>query len=248
MMENKILAIVNGKEIKQSDVEMLYANLGPNAAQYKGEEGYKQLVEQLILEEMLFTDATENMLHEEADFEKALEQLKKSLLAQYSVSKLMSQIEATEEEAIAYFEENKSDFSTDETVVASHILIETLEEANSIIEEIKGGLEFSTAAQQYSSCPSKNAGGNLGKFGKGQMVPEFEVATFAMNVGDVSEPVKTQFGYHIIQLNEKNAAGEKSFDEVKDEVAKKVVYNKQAAAYGEKQEALKNKFKVEYKF
>jgi len=247
-MENKVLAVVNNREIKQSDVELLYANLGPNAAQYKGEEGYKQLVEQLILEEMLYSEAKENKMDEAKEYQVALEQLKRSLLAQYLVSNLMSSIDVSEKEVEEYYNSNKNSFISGETVTASHILVETLEKANDILKEINDGLSFADAAQKYSSCPSKNSGGNLGKFGKGQMVPEFEDAVFAMKVGDISSPVETQFGHHLIQLNEKSESKELTLEEVKNDITNKIKYNKQSSTYAQKQNELKEKYAVEYKF
>ncbi|QSX06067.1 peptidylprolyl isomerase [Sedimentibacter sp. zth1] len=246
-MENKVLAVVNGREIKQSDVALLYQNLGPNAAQYQGEKGYKQLVDQLVLEEMLYSDAKESNLDQEEGYQVALEQLKKSLLAQYLVGKIMSDIKITEDEAKEYYEKNKSTFVNGEMVKASHILVKTVEEANDILKEINEGLTFADAAKKYSSCPSKEAGGSLGQFGKGQMVPEFESAVFAMKVGEVSEPVKTQFGFHIIKLDEKEEQKELSFDEAKTEIENKLKYEKQNKVYTEKQNALKEKYTVEYK-
>lgn len=247
-MENKVLAVVNGREIKQSDVELLYANLGPNAAQYKGEEGYKQLVEQLILEEMLYSDAKENKMDEAKEYQTALEQLKRSLLAQYLVSNIMSNIDVSEKEVEEYYNSNKNTFKSGETVIASHILVETLEKANDVLKEINEGLSFEEAAKKYSSCPSKNSGGNLGQFGKGQMVPEFEDAVFAMKVGEISAPVKTNFGYHIILLNEKNESKELSLEEVKEDITNKIRFNKQSSAYAQKQNELKEKYPVEYKY
>ena len=85
-------------------------------------------------------------------------------------------------------------------ITASHILVEKQSQALKIMDELKGGAKFEDLARQYSTCPSGKRGGNLGAFGKGQMVKPFETAAFALNVGEVSkEPVKTQFGYHIIK-------------------------------------------------
>ena len=84
-------------------------------------------------------------------------------------------------------------------VRASHILVDKLGQANKILDELDAGGDFKKLAQQYSSCPSKKKGGDLGFFGRGQMVKPFETAVYSMKVGDVSDPVKTQFGYHIIK-------------------------------------------------
>ena len=92
--------------------------------------------------------------------------------------------------------ENKGEKMT--TVTASHILVSSLDEAQNLKNQITEGASFSDLASQHSLCPSKGAGGNLGQFGRGMMVPPFEQATFDLPIGSVSEPVQTQFGYHLI--------------------------------------------------
>jgi peptidyl-prolyl cis-trans isomerase C len=82
---------------------------------------------------------------------------------------------------------------------ASHILVDKQSQALKILDEIKAGSNFSELAKKHSTCPSGKKGGDLGQFGRGQMVKEFEQATFALKVGEISQPVKTQFGYHIIK-------------------------------------------------
>ncbi|HIH22687.1 TPA: peptidylprolyl isomerase [Candidatus Micrarchaeota archaeon] len=88
-------------------------------------------------------------------------------------------------------------------VKASHILVSSLNEANSVLSELHGGKSFEELAKKYSSCPSGRDGGNLGFFGKGQMVGEFETAAFSLDIGQVSGPIKTQFGYHLIKVTGK---------------------------------------------
>jgi len=88
-------------------------------------------------------------------------------------------------------------------VRASHILVSTQEEANHVLKELASGKQFAEMAMKYSSCPSKARGGDLGFFGKGQMVKQFEDAAFTLPVGQVSQPVKTQFGYHLIVVTGK---------------------------------------------
>lgn len=87
-------------------------------------------------------------------------------------------------------------------VRASHLLVKTEEEAAKLREEILAGKDFGEVAAQVSMCPSGRDGGDLGFFGKGQMVKEFEDACFSMEVGEVSNPIKTQFGYHLIKLTD----------------------------------------------
>ena len=84
-------------------------------------------------------------------------------------------------------------------VEASHILVTSQEQAQSLLEQVRTGADFAALARQHSQCPSKSNGGSLGQFGPGQMVKSFEEATFALSIGDVSGPIQTQFGYHLIQ-------------------------------------------------
>jgi peptidyl-prolyl cis-trans isomerase C len=98
---------------------------------------------------------------------------------------------------------NVSDLQTITSVRASHILVNTKEEALKIRQEILNGISFEDAAKKYSLCPSKTNGGDLGYFGKGDMVPEFENAAFALPINEVSFPIKTQFGWHLIKVTDK---------------------------------------------
>ncbi len=83
---------------------------------------------------------------------------------------------------------------------ARHILVDSESKCQSLIDEIKAGADFAAVAQEHSSCPSKRDGGNLGTFGKGQMVAEFETACFDGEIGQVQGPIKTQFGYHVVEV------------------------------------------------
>lgn len=83
---------------------------------------------------------------------------------------------------------------------ARHILVDSESKCQSLIDEIKAGADFTVVAQEHSSCPSKRDGGNLGTFGKGQMVAEFETACFEGEIGEVQGPIKTQFGYHVVEV------------------------------------------------
>ena len=93
----------------------------------------------------------------------------------------------------------KADKPKGNQIRASHILVEKLGQAQEVIEELAAGISFQKLANQYSTCPSKKKGGDLGVFGKGQMVPEFERAAYALKIGEISKPIKTQFGYHVIK-------------------------------------------------
>jgi peptidyl-prolyl cis-trans isomerase C len=244
-MDNKLIAVVDGREVRESDYKLLMNNLGQNATYFQGEEGRKKLVEELIMHELVYSDAVENGLEKDEEFVQALTTMRKSMLQQYGLSKLLNNVTVSDDEIAEYYEKNKNLFKTGEMVKASHILVETEEKANEILEDLTDGLSFEEAAEKYSSCPSKTSGGDLGQFGKGQMVKEFEDAAFSMKKGEISEPVKTQFGYHIIKLTDHISAKDAELGEVKEDIRKNCIIAKQDKVYINKKEELKNKYKIE---
>ncbi|HOQ16647.1 MAG TPA: peptidylprolyl isomerase [Defluviitaleaceae bacterium] len=248
-MENSVLATVDGREIRQSDVIAFMQSLGQRGSQFNNPLGLQQLLEEIIAQELLYSEALEQKFENEEDFLIAFNQIKKSLLIQYAVNKLMNSVSVTDEEVKEFFESNREMFSQPKTVSASHILISSEEEANKILDEINNNaLDFAEAARKYSSCPSKEKGGALGEFSQGQMVPEFEKAAFSMKAGEISKPVKTQFGYHIIKVDKVNEAKSRNFEEVKEEVKNQCLLYKQKQAYLKKQEELKEKYPVVINF
>ena len=246
-MENKVLAVVDGRNITQTDMFRLLQGIGQNAAAFQSPEGQKQLLDELVMQELLYSDAMNKGLQEEAEFKAALEDMQKSLLKQYAMKKLLDGIEATDAEVEDYYNGHTSSFTSPEKATANHILVETLEEAEKIAEEIKNGLDFKEAAQKYSSCPSSSQGGSLGAFTRGQMVPEFEQATFSMTPGSISEPVKTQFGYHLIQLEDLTPAGTMPFEAVKAQAKEQLLLAKRQALYISKRQELGEIYTVEMK-
>lgn len=128
-------------------------------------------------------------------------------------------ISITDEEMKTYFEENKDSFDEKEQVKASHILVEDETTAKKVKEELDSGKDFAELAKEYSTDTSNAAdGGDLGYFSKGEMAEEFEKAAFEMEVNTVSNPVKTDFGYHIIKVSDKKAAKAATFEEHKDKI------------------------------
>ncbi|MGO1469398.1 MAG: peptidyl-prolyl cis-trans isomerase [Tissierella sp.] len=246
MVENKIVAKVNGKEISQQDVFKFLNEIDPQvASQFNTPEGIQKVIEELINQELIYLDAKENNVDEEKEYMQLLEDSKVALLKSYALNKLIADISVSEEELEKYYEEHKDYFKKPESRVASHILVTDEEEANKIYKEIEEGLSFEDAAKKYSTCPSKEKGGNLGEFSRGQMVPEFENEAFSMEIGVISKPVKSQFGYHIIRVEEKIEEQTRSFEEAKAEIQQQLLRLKQQEEYLGKIEKLEEKYKVE---
>jgi len=148
-----------------------------------------------------------------------MDQMKEELKNYLTIVKILEpKIEITDEEINSYFEENKDRFAQEEEVQASHILVDDEETANKVKKLLDDGGDFAALAKEYSKDGSAQSGGDLGYFTKGEMVQEFEYAAFSMEIGQVSEPVKSEYGYHIIKVTDKKEAQEATLENSKDEI------------------------------
>jgi peptidyl-prolyl cis-trans isomerase C len=246
-MAGKLLATVGTIQITEDDVNEFLMTLGPRGSAYNTPEGRRAVLNQLIGNKLLLLDAKRNLYEGEAAFREQLAKVKETLLINYAGEKALSSAKVDEKEVKAYFEEHTEEFVGEETVNASHILVDSEDLAKEIYEKIKNGdISFEDAAREYSSCPSKERGGNLGDFSKGQMVPEFDSAVFAMAEGEITEtPVKTQFGYHLIKLISKTEAKALPFAEVKEGIYNALLNEKRKKAYESKINQLKIMYPVD---
>ncbi len=247
-MENKILATVGGQPITNAEIDEFLMTLGQRGQSYNNPEGRAMVLTQLINTKLLLLDAKRNLMEGEAEFRAQLAKVKDELLANYAAEKVIrTAAKVSDAEIEKFYSENPDKFTEGETVNASHILVDTEEAAAAIYADIKNGkISFEDAAKEHSSCPSKERGGSLGDFSRGQMVPEFDSAVFSMNVGDITEtPVKTQFGYHLIKLNAKNESSVAPLAEVKDGIRSMLESEKQRAAYESKINQLKILYPVD---
>ena len=244
---SKILATVGGMPITEDEVTEFLAGLGQRGQSYNNPEGRRVVLEQLIGNKLLMLDAKRNLFEAEPAFKAQLARLKDNLLANYAAEKVIGAVTVSDKEARDFYDANLEKFVADESVNASHILVDNEELARELINKITAeSASFEALAAEYSSCPSKANGGNLGDFGKGQMVPEFDKAVFEMQVGEVSaEPVATQFGYHVIKLNSKTEAQTMPFEQLAEDIKRALLAEKQQKAYESKINQLKILYPVD---
>ena len=243
----KILAKVGALTVSEREVDEFLAELGQRGQGYNTPEGRKAILEQIISSKLLLLDARHNLLETEAEFKAELAKLRENLLINYAGNKVISAVKVNDADVKKYYEDNLDKFKQGETVNADHILVDTEEKALEILAKIESGeMTFGDAAREYSSCPSGQRGGNLGDFGRGQMVPEFETAAFALGEGEVTKaPVKTQFGYHLIKLNSKSEANVMPFEDIAPQLTDMVLNEKRREAYERKINQLKILYPVE---
>ena len=248
-MENKVLATISGVEITENDLNAIIMRYpADKRGMFNSEMGKKQLLEQMISFDLMYKLGNEMKINETEEYKANLAQVEKDLLTQITINKVLAEVTVTDDEAKKYYDEHKNEFEQPATVSAKHILVDNEELCSEVKNKIASGeLSFEEAAKQYSTCPSKEQGGNLGVFGRGMMVPEFEEAAFGLELEKVSEPVQTQFGYHLILVESKKEAKEKSFEEVKGMATGQLLQDAQQKKYLDVIKELEAKYGVERK-
>lgn len=190
-------------EAEKNDIEVSQEDIDDELAsyynQYDGEEGFQSALEGSGMTIADFKEDVEEYL--------AMNQL------------LKDRISVTDEEKEAYFEENKESFNQPEQVTARHILTETKEEAQTVLDKLEEGEDFADLAAEYSTDDTTSgSGGDLGTFGEGEMVEAFDEAAFFLEDGEVSDPVETEYGFHIIEVTDHTNEKESVYEDVEDEV------------------------------
>ena len=193
-MEKTVEAVICGHEITSAEVDAFIASLPREQQVYASHPDFrKQCVDQLIAVYALAKYGEEEKLDETEKFKAILENARKDILAQMAMRKLFATVNVTDDEIKEYYEANKSKYSKGASVHAKHILVDNEEKCTELLNAITSGEKvFEDVAKESSTCPSGANGGDLGEFGRGQMVKEFEDAAFAAEVGHVVGPVKTQ--------------------------------------------------------
>jgi foldase protein PrsA len=259
--KDKAVAKVDGKAINKDELyDVMVEQYGAAT------------VEQLIADKIVASEAkkekvtiTDKELNEEVDklkesyggeevFNQMLESnnttvdaLKDDLKNYLTIRKLLEpQIKITDEELQTYFDENKDSFGEAEQVKASHILVADEATANEIKQKLADGADFAELAKEYSTDEgTKENGGELGFFAKGTMVTEFDDVAFTLPVNEISDPVKTDYGYHIIKVEEKKEAKEANFDDSKKEIKETLIQQKMETEYSTWLEEKKKDYDIE---
>ncbi len=247
-MENKILASVNGVNITENDVNAIIARYPQDKRGFlTTEQGKRQLLNEIVSFELMYHFGREMNLENSEEYQAQIAAMKKELLTTVTINKVLSEVTVTDEEVKKVFEANKDSYQEPPMVSAKHILVDSEDKAENILNEIKSeAISFEEAASRYSSCPSKEQGGNLGQFSQGMMVPEFEEAAFQMEVGEISAPVQTQFGWHLIKLEDKTPATNRSFEEVQHQVMQQLIQERQNQKFAQLVKELSDKYVVKF--
>ena len=224
---NPVLAKVNGAEIRQSDVALAEEELGPSLAQMDPTTKKDNVLAFLIDMKIVAKAAEDKKIADREDFKNRLAFARNRLLMDNLLS-VEGKAATTDEAMKKVYEDASKQITGEQEVHARHILVETEDEAKQVSEELKKGADFAELAKKKSKDPGASDGGDLGFFTKDQMVPEFSAAAFALEPGKISDPVKTQFGWHIIKVEEKRNRKAPDFEQVKAQIETYVARKAQA--------------------
>lgn len=210
-----VVATVDGQDITLGHMLILYSNLPDQYKQVPVSQMFDAILDQLIQQTALAKSLKGDV---PAAVRLSIENERRALMASVEISRALEDA-VSEADIEAAYQKNYADAEGAREFNASHILVETEEEAAAIRDSILGGADFAETAKEKSTGPSGPRGGELGWFGEGQMVAPFESAVMAMEKGDVSEPVQTQFGWHVIKLNDARTAEAPTLDQVRGQIA-----------------------------
>jgi peptidyl-prolyl cis-trans isomerase C len=225
--EDKVLAKVNGEEIHQSDVALAEEELGPSLAQMDPAAKDENVLSFLIDMKVVAKAAEDKKVQDTDDFKKRMAFARNRLLMD-SLLANEGKAATTDEAMKKVYDDASKQIAGEEEVHARHILVPTEEEAKKVKAELDKGADFAELAKKESKDPGASDGGDLGFFTKDQMVPEFSKVAFSLQPGQISDPVKTQFGWHIIKVEEKRNRKPPAFDQVKSQIETYVTRKAQA--------------------
>jgi peptidyl-prolyl cis-trans isomerase C len=218
------VARVNGSDITEAELGFAEAEVGSEIAGLPAEARRRVLVEYLVEAHLFAEAAGKNQLGAGKEFEDRLAYYKLRALRDTFYEKKVRDA-VTEAQAKTAYDEQIAKIVPEPEVRARHILVKSEQEAKDLVKQLKGGADFVELAKKSSDGPSAQTGGDLGYFARGQMVKPFEDAAFALKAGDISAPVQTEFGWHVIKVEDKRNRPVPQFDEVKDQLMASLVQN-----------------------
>jgi len=245
--EGEVIAKVNNTEITKEDFLREFSRIPEWAKErFSDKQGKEQFLDELVKRELLYQEAEKIGISKDKEFLEKIEEYKRMTLLSILLKKeIEDKAVVSEEEIKDYYDKNPKEFKSDQ-VRASHILVETEDEAKNILQRIKKGEDFSKLAETTSKDKNSAArGGDLGFFGRGRMIPEFEDVAFNLKVGEVSEPVKSRFGYHIIKVTDKKEGNLLPLENVKEKIRNKLTSEKQKRLFDSLLERLTKESKIE---
>jgi peptidyl-prolyl cis-trans isomerase C len=245
----QVLAEVNGAAITTDEFKKELDNLPPYLKSMADTyEGRKEMLETMVIRELILQEAAKDKTEESQLVKDKLAELKKRVVVEaFLKKKVEAEANISDADLQKFYDQNKDKFKHGDQIRASHILVKDDKQIQEVQAALQKGEKFEDLAKKHSIDSAAGKGGDLGWFGKGSMLPEFEKAAFALTEGQVSAPVKTKFGTHLIKLTGKRAAGVMPFADVKEQIKQAIMPTKQKEIFDKLKDDLKKNAKYSIK-
>jgi len=214
--------------------------------EYKLQLDKSMVLDQMISEKLLIQETKNMGLEEDKDLLEQIKKMTEQILVQALIEReILNKVKVNDEDVLAYYEQNKDSFTEKEQVHLYNILLETEEEAQNVLEQLKAGEDFSEIAKTKSTGPSAAQGGDMGFISKGSIIPEIDEVVFALESGELTDIIKSDYGFHILKVTEKKPESTKALEEAKDEIMQTLLPEKQKDAFDNLLKELKSKVEIE---
>lgn len=246
--EDVVLARVNNVQVTRPMLDSVVEEYRKKTGKKEvTEEEKDQLLNNLITRQLILQSKSAQILKNDEDIVKRVKKHEEDLIIEkFLRNQIGGQMPVSDEEIRKYYQENRHQFSGPPRVVARHILLRNREDAEKVVSKLKAGMEFGELAKQFSiDLPMALEGGPMGTIEKGKTLPELEKVLFAMGEGEVSDVVKTRYGYHILTVDRNIPAQPDPLDKVKEQIKETILRQKESKAYGEMTKKLKEGADVE---
>ena len=240
----KVLAKINDKAITLEEFNKKIERLPKHYQEIvKGQK--RKFLDDIIMEELYYEEALKSNIDKDPEIQEVIFKAKKKILiSRFMKDRVDDKVSVSEEELKRYYSEHSEEFMLPERWRASHILVDGLEDAEEIKNKLDQGASFEMLAKERSKDATSKKGGDIGYFSKGQLIPEFEEACSKLKVGEISDIVKTQFGYHIIELNDRKSPEVQEFLSVKEIIKKELERERRRQLFEELTNNLRNNAKI----
>jgi peptidyl-prolyl cis-trans isomerase C len=247
-LKGTYLAKVGNENITREDFDREFLAVPDYARRlFEGDEGKQRFLDEIIKKELLYQEALKEGFDKDPDFERRLEDFKKlTLISRIFEKEIVEKSSVSDQEVRDFFENNREEFTATGQTRVSHVLVKTEEEARKVLARLEKGDKFVDVAKTESIDKASAArGGDLGFVSRGQMVPEFEEAAFKLPVGELSQPVKTPFGYHVLKVTDRKEGPPVDYEKIKGMIRQKLVNDKQQEIFETYIAGLKKTYKIE---
>ncbi len=240
-----VLVKIDKTVITAGDFEKRIAALPPRYQEVI-KPNKRKFLDELIVDELLYREALRQNLHKEKDVKAVIEQARKKILISKLLKEKIDDIAfITDEDLEEYYKTHQDEFKTPEILRASHILVKTESQIKDILLELANGRNFEDLARARSIGPTAQKGGDIGYFTSGQLDPDFEKVCFQLKEGEISDIVKTRFGYHVIKLTERKPPAIEKYEDTKGRIKQPLIARKRKRYFNDLVQRLKDRAKIE---